>query len=140
MRPFPLVRVLCALAAVPFLASSTPCGETQCTLIGCLDGVRFEIRDSADRLVRNFDVEVEIDGGVESISCPQADQFNPHLQCQGDGELFVETTAPRIRVGVVSSKGAFDGEIVPEYQEHFPNGEECGPACVNARAVLRLQP
>lgn len=140
MRPSCLVRLLGALAAVPFLASSTPCGETQCTLIGCLDGVRFEIRDAADRRVRNFDLELEIDGVVEAVSCPQVDPFNPRLQCLADGEVFVETKAPRIRVGVVSAEGAFDGEILPDFQEHFPNGEECGPPCVNARAVLRLRP
>lgn len=133
-----LFRILLLAVCAVIVAATSACN--QCTLAGCAEYgglVRLEIRDPEDRLVTEFDLEIEIDGVVESISCPQSSSGRL-VRCVDDGQAWIETRASSIRLEVTSVHGSFDGNVEPDYIKSYPNGEVCGPECLNAEASLQL--
>jgi len=149
MQKVVLVAMLVGLPA-------TGCDPQACTQIGCGAEFRVEFQRPA-WTPGSYRVELEVDGdSLECIAtlpldceapppCPGAPQLQLLLDgCALDpsqhriaGLEFQGGSAPKsIAVRVLQDDALLgEGAYTPVYTESFPNGPDCGPACVQAESA-----
>lgn len=119
-------RSLLFSATAALLAGCIPSGA--CTLIGCEDGlsVRFS-RPPAGA----FRVVATVPGGlaVQPIDC--ADASTCLL-------MFPGLVAGEVTLRLVTAQGTLTQQFQPRYQDVYPNGRRCGPACRQATVTIQL--
>ncbi|HEX2206901.1 MAG TPA: hypothetical protein VHG93_04410 [Longimicrobium sp.] len=119
-------RSLLLSAAAALLASCSPYGA--CTLIGCENGLFVRFNQSP---AGAFRIEASVAGNdaVEVIEC--ADASSCHL-------LFRDLIADQVTLRVVTQQGTFTQQFEPEYENLYPNGRRCGPACRQGTVTFQL--
>lgn len=129
-----------------------------CTEMGCLDGLRIELKSDAwpDGVYR---FEVEADGasivcqgslplpacGTAAITCDQGGVIVGESGCalppaqHSFSELIFEGAPERVSLNV-EHEGAIrvTHEVQPEYRTVTPNGPDCEPTCTQASLVLEI--
>jgi hypothetical protein len=120
------IRSLLFSATAALLASCTPFGA--CTLIGCDNGlsVRFS-RPPAGA----FRVEATVphDPTVLAIDCPDA------TSCL---LMFPDLVAEQVTLRLIMAQGTLTQQFQPRYENVYPNGRGCGPACRQATVTIQL--
>jgi len=157
MKPALLAAACLGLVVVPFAA----CDDSlQCTLAGCQSTLelRIEVADGGRLPDASYEIVVELDGIPYVTACgqPQPGMFacepvegpaafvveaNPYTDGSAIG-LTVwadegEGDGPqRVRLTVVSGDAPLvDTTTEPTYETRFPNGEACGPSCVQGEQI-----
>lgn len=110
-----------------------------CTQVGCDDAVTIR---TTRPLPKKYTVEIEVLGDLTTVAC---DLGTPELwgATTGDRDLVVYcgessvTIASELTVATVRFRdgtGAVLGEetLVPDYEDRYANGEDCGVTCVQA--------
>jgi hypothetical protein len=119
-----------------------------CTQIGCDDGVNISIRG----LEVNQSYEVDLETADETIKCTidMSEDTTDDARMTCDRSLFyfsrmdgahIELAGTPERVAItVRQNGAMivQDEVAPEYQEFAPNGEACGPICLQDAITVEL--
>ncbi|HEU4883618.1 MAG TPA: hypothetical protein VFT45_15265 [Longimicrobium sp.] len=120
------IRSLLCSATAALLASCTPFGA--CTLIGCEDGlsVRFS-RPPVGAFV--LVATVPNDPAIVAIDC--ADAASCPL-------MFPGLVAEQVTLRLTTAEGTITQQFQPRYEEAYPNGRRCGPACRQATVTLQL--
>lgn len=98
-----------------------------CTDVGCDSGLFIELEGPTDE---SFTITA-ISGSSEPrvIECTAAEA------CW----LFIPDYAPAlVRIIYESADRTVEGEFDPDWELRYPNGRDCGPACVNATVILDL--
>jgi len=138
-----------------------------CTLIGCEDGLKVQLRPASGWPAGEYRFEIQAEGvrvtcrgSIPLTACtggpslPRTVTCDPEdvirivesgcalpAQAQGFPELWFD---PKFRPRKLEITITRDGQIVaganlvPSFQKVYPNGPECPPACDVARAVLDL--
>ena len=153
-----LSRIMQKLVLVAMLAlPATGCDSQACTLIGCGAGFLVDFQRAA-WTPGSYKVAVVADGDAiectaelplncdASLACPGASNVLLILDgCAVDpskhrivGIEFEEGFAPKaVEVRVFQDDMLLgEGTYMPEYSESFPNGPDCGSACVSAESVV----
>jgi hypothetical protein len=145
------MRRILGVGAVALLALA--CGKNwmgpeqgqACTLIGCDD--ELSVHASA-ALGWSFGVEIALDGQTISVECNLADDVvrmpgnvtggTLSVDCVPDG-IIVRELPEQLTVRFLDEDGTVLGEgaLSPDYEERYPNGEECGAACEQGEAVVQ---
>jgi hypothetical protein len=119
------------LAAAAIMLAGSACANPfgACTLIGCTDGLRL-----------TFDAPPPQGTVVEIV---HFDAPPWRVECGVDtncavGIFFSDFTPSDLTVRVVTPGGEVTESYQPTYQEHRPNGEGCGPECLNATILVAL--
>lgn len=120
------IRSLLLSATAALVAGCSP--VISCTLIGCENGlaVRFDRTPTGP-----FRIEAIVPNEAEArvIDCP--DVVNCHL-------LFRDLVADQVTLRVTTQAGTSTRTFQPRYEELYPNGRRCGPACRQATVTYQL--
>ena len=120
------IRSLLFSATAAVLAGCTPFGA--CTLIGCNDGlsVRFDRQP-----VGAFRIEATVpdDPTVVAIECTDA------ASCL---LMFPDLVAEQVTLRLITQQGTYTQQFQPRYEDSYPNGRRCGPACRQATVTFQL--
>lgn len=82
--------------------------------------------------------EVDIDGQLASLSCPDATPTDPLLRCEAEGIVRVVTTVETFWIRVKSASGAWGGWVSPDYRASHYAEDACDPDCISAEVVVHL--
>jgi hypothetical protein len=120
------IRSLLFSATAALLAGCTPIGS--CTLIGCENGlaVRFS-RPPAGAF--RIEATVPNDPTVHTIDCTDA------ATCLA---MFPDLVAAHVTLRLITAQATLTQEFQPRYQDLYPNGRRCGPACTQATVTFQL--
>jgi hypothetical protein len=120
------IRSLLFSATAALLASCTPFGA--CTLIGCENGLSVQLSRPP---VGAFRVEATLpnDPAVLAIDCTNA------TSCL---LMFPDLVAERVTLRLTTAEGTITQEFQPRYEDLYPNGRRCGPACRQATVTIQL--
>jgi hypothetical protein len=134
-----------------------------CTLIGCEDGLKVEIRPSSGWPAGEYRFQIQADGVevtcVGSLPLPSCTD-SPNVTCDPKGLVQIVESGcalpadsqafpglwfdPKLRPNKVAISISRDGQVVgeadiaPSFQRVQPNGPECPPICDVAYAVFDL--
>jgi len=112
-----------------------------CTLVGCYgNGVRVDI--VGQKLDASYTIEVDFPSGKKSITCfaDSATDGSDVLEgsfCELTGAFFEQidsnshsdTPPEELTVTVIFKGKKITKTFHPEYEVHYPNGENCDPMC-----------
>jgi hypothetical protein len=120
------IRSLLFGATAALLAGCTPLGT--CTLIGCDDGlsVRFS-RPPAGAF--RLEATVPSDPTVQAIDCTDASTCLL---------MFPDLVAEQVTLRLITAQGTVTQQVQPRYEDVYPNGRGCGPACRQATVTFQL--
>lgn len=120
------IRSLLFSATAALLAGCTPFGA--CTLIGCDDGLSVRFSRPPTGAFR-VEATVPNDATVVSIDC--ADAATCLL-------MFPGLVADQVTLRLITPQGAVTQQFQPRYEDVYPNGRRCGPACRQATVTFQL--
>jgi len=124
------IRSLCGLTAVVLLGGcDNPFGSRDCTLIGCVGGLRVTL----DALpTSSFTITAQAPGQTpEVFSCATP------VSC-GTVHTFRDFTASEGQIVVTTAQGTLTHPVRPEYRVTYPNGKQCGPECRSASVTVSI--
>ncbi|HEX6373937.1 MAG TPA: hypothetical protein VF006_33725 [Longimicrobium sp.] len=120
------IRSLLFSATAALLAGCSPFGA--CTLIGCLDGLSVQFNRPPAGAFR-IEATVPNDPTVVAIEC--ADVASCPL-------MFSGLVAEQVTLRLITQQGTITQQFQPRYEETYPNGRRCGPACRQATVTIQL--
>jgi hypothetical protein len=120
------IRSLLFSATAALLSGCMPI--TSCTLIGCDDGLAVRFNRPP---VGAFRVEATVpnDPTVAAIDCADA------ATCM---VRFPDLVAEQVTLRLITSQGTVTQQFQPRYENEYPNGRSCGPACRQATVTFQL--
>lgn len=121
------LRTFLFSATAAGLAGCTPFGA--CTLIGCEDGLSVEFQRPPAGAFR-IEASVPGDPTQYAIDCASAATCFP---------MFPGLVAQRVTIRLVTQEGTRTQEFQPRYEDFYPNGRRCGPACRQATVTFPEQ-
>ena len=147
----PLSLALVALLGlVPGGLVTASCDSQTCTLVGCSDGLTLEFDESVPR---DYTVTVTVDGTTETADCTAATLGDdtadastglPALETSigcGTNMLTFGFSPTQLSVVITFPDGAKTTvDAKPAYEETYPNGEDCEPACRQATYEIDIHP
>jgi hypothetical protein len=138
-----------------------PGGEKVCTMIGCIDGLRAELKKATPWQPGSYTFNFELDG--ESVECKgalplKACEAGPSLSCSADAgvqigesgcalpaaqhgfsDIQFSGSPKQVRLTISQDdKPLHSADLTPEYITSKPNGEGCEPTCRSARAEIAI--
>lgn len=133
----------------------------RCTQIGCVDGLRVEMRPASGWAPGSYAFAVDLDG--VKVTCTgalplRACEAGPSLTCDvadkvviGESgcalpkeqhafsDLWVQSGPQKVEIVISRDGQELKREaLTPAYTESRPNGPDCGPVCRSASATLTL--
>lgn len=120
------IRTALYLFAAATLAGCNP--VITCTLIGCHNGLVVQF----DRMpTQPFRVEAIVpnDPAQHVVEC-DANRC-PHV-------LFPDLLPEQVTIRVTTAAGTRTQEFRPKYENLYPNGRRCGPACRQATVTVQV--
>lgn len=120
------LRTFLYSATAAFMAGCTPFGA--CTLIGCDNGLAVDFNRAPQGAFR-IEVTTPGDATVHAIDCDSA------ATCV---MMFPGLMAEQVTVRAITQQGTFTQTFQPDYEELYPNGRRCGPACRQASVIVQL--
>jgi len=106
--------------------------STDCTLIGCLNGLIIEFDKPAAAPYRVELMAPGLGSGQTFVrDCPTANS-NPM------SEFFPDYFPTEVTVKITTPSGTVSKAVQPKYEDYFPNGKRCGSACRNAHVAVAL--
>jgi hypothetical protein len=117
------IRSLLFSATAALLTSCTPFGA--CTLIGCDNGLSVRFSQPP---IGAFRVEATVPNDptvdcADAASCPL---------------MFPGLVAEQVTLRLTTAEGTITQQFEPRYENVYPNGRGCGPACRQATVTLQL--
>lgn len=117
--------LLNATAAV-LLSNCSPIAG--CTLIGCDGGLSVRLSSTPTGAFR---VEALTEGAAPAvIECGSAAACAPLF--------FPGVDAEHVTIRVTTAAGTRAQQFTPDYDDLYPNGRDCGPACKQATVTFQL--
>lgn len=120
------IRSLFYSATAALLAGCTPIGS--CTLIGCDDGLSVRFNRPPAGAFR-IEAVVPDDPSVQAIDCADAATCFP---------MFPGLVAEQVTLRLITAEGTLTQQFQPRYEDVYPNGRGCGPACRQATVTIQL--
>lgn len=139
------VVTLVAGAAGALIPTQTGCGlpPTECTLIGCTDGLRLRVLRPNGTPASDFRGTVTWDGEPRTFQCSSSPSTDDNFNCTGNEISFDTQALPRaleLRIDPLPDGSRFEGTItLPEPVQTQPNGPGCAPICRFTSAEVTLQ-
>jgi hypothetical protein len=115
-----------ATAAV-LLAGCNPLTQA-CTLIGCESGLLVQLTTPPSGAYR---VEAIVAGAAPVVLECGATPACPPI-------VFRELEAERVTIRVTTGDRTVSRDFTPQYENQYPNGRRCGPACRSATVNFQL--
>lgn len=132
---------------------------TQCTLIGCQDGLQVQLQHSSQWPTGDYTVQVTLDN-QPPVSCTVSLPFasvtaaatcsSADVQLQTAGQalsadqhaltgLWIRTTPAKVQLVLQHNTATLlDQTLQPTYQTSRPNGPDCEPECTQATASVAV--
>lgn len=120
------VRSLLFSATAALVAGCNPFGA--CTLIGCDDGLSVQFSRAP---VGAFRIEATVPNEPAVVAIDCVDATNCLL-------MFPGLVAEQVTLRLITSEGTVTQEFEPRYDDVYPNGRRCGPACRQATVTIQL--
>jgi hypothetical protein len=120
------IRSLLPSAAAALLAGCT--SMVSCTLIGCDNGLVVRFGRAPAGPIR-LEAIVPDNGVPRAIDCADA------ASCM---LMFPDLVAEQVTLRVTTQAGTTTQEFQPRYEDLYPNGRDCGPACRQATVTFQL--
>jgi hypothetical protein len=136
-------------------------GEKMCTMIGCINGFRAEMKKATPWLPGLYTFNFDLDG--KTVECKgslplQACESGPSLSCspdavvqigesgcalppaqQGFSDIQITGEPQRVRVTISQDdKPLHTADLTPNYVTSQPNGEGCEPTCRSANGEIAV--
>jgi hypothetical protein len=118
------IRSLLFSATAALLAGCLP--TQSCTLIGCFDGLAVEFQTPPAGAFR-LEASVPGDPTGYAIDCTSADTCAP---------VFQDLIAEQVTIRLITQQGTRTQQFQPNYENQYPNGRQCGPACRQAKVTF----
>jgi hypothetical protein len=114
------------------LLAASGCIDTACTLIGCVSGLFIQFDKAPEYPYR---VELTTGGSTTRTflqECPSSAKCGPGMA------YFPDYFPSAVTITVTTPSGTVTKLVEPTYQESYPNGRGCGPACKSAQVTMAL--
>jgi hypothetical protein len=114
------------------------CGLT-CTHMACVDRLSIAIVDASGAEIDSFSGEAVLAEGTVAFTCTDGAGNGDGYTCDGNVVFFsTSEDSFALRVSGALGEGDFDDTVTPTYEEQFPNGDACPPACSTADIEITL--
>jgi hypothetical protein len=145
-------RRLVVLVALSVLTTLAGCEEKQCTLMGCGNAIKIDVRDAGGAMQTSFTGELTLDGVAFTITCPWSLPGDQTATVKGHavwavcdeqgGGFYVGDVADRgyaFSAQLTGPAGAFSGTLTVNLTtvRDF-NGKGCGD-CTSGTTTVILQ-
>lgn len=152
-----LMRPGLAITLLAMFSGGSAAAEPACTQIGCQSGLQLEVAPDYPWQAGAYVFEFNLDGvravcrgalplppcEQTGLTCDNAAIMVMQSGCalppesHGFGTVMIGGAPATVQV-TITRNGAqlVNKNFTPEYQDAYPNGQQCGPACRQANAVL----
>ena len=133
-------KTLFSLALITSIATAGCDIESDCSDVGCDNGLQIRVVTATGVPVTTYDMTVTVETSSTTVVCPFVFNDDDASPCPEDG-VFIRTEGlpASVQVDITSPDGAFNGVIAPTYEDQFPNGEDCGAVCARAFPNVELE-
>ena len=108
----------------------TACQPTECTMIGCMEGVSLTLKNAAGSILTGGVGTIIVDGDTSIEFDCSTEEFTQDYTCLGEEILFHITEGSSIEYNIEAEGYTGSGIITIDFEEIEPNGEGCG-VCYN---------
>ena len=122
------------------LMGLTACEEKSCTMIGCMDGLTLVVVGTDGSPVSGALGTLIVDGDVDNainFDCSTQDSGVGYT-CLEDEILFEIKEGSSVEYSIEASGLASSGVLTLDFEESYPNGEDCEPVCYNDEHTIQL--
>ena len=124
-----------------FLALSlTGCENKVCTEMGCVGGLTLVFKTEDGAPILDASGLITINGVEHPFDCAADPNFQQEITCVDNTIFFATEEAENVEIEVTNGDFSMGWEdiVTPEYEEVFPNGEDCPAECKSATIEIIL--